>query len=145
MTPLEWTLQGALLLLLLAALPFAIRLERGLAALRKDRAALSEGASGFDSATREAGAALAGLRIALEQQARQTQAAEALRDDLRFLSERAESLADRLETLVRQNRATAPATPSAAPLPVAIAPTAEDTAPRSQAERDLLRALRMAR
>ncbi|SHI82213.1 hypothetical protein SAMN02745194_01166 [Roseomonas rosea] len=145
MTLLEWTLQGALLLLLLAALPFAIRLERGLAALRKDRAALSEGAAGFETATRDAQSALAGLRMALEQQARQTGAAEALRDDLRFLVERAEGLADRLEALVRQGRAAAPASGLPAPGLQSMGLPAEAAAPRSQAERDLLRALRMAR
>ncbi|MFC7734494.1 DUF6468 domain-containing protein [Roseomonas sp. GCM10028921] len=140
MSALEWTLQGVLLLLLLAALPFALRLERGLAALRQDRAALVDGASGFETATREAQAALAGLRSALETQARQTANAESLREDLRFMLDRGEALADRLELLVRQGR---PALGGAAPV---AAPVAEEAAvPRSQAERDLLRALRMAR
>ncbi|MBB5693320.1 DUF6468 domain-containing protein [Muricoccus pecuniae] len=140
MSALEWTLQGVLLLLLLAALPFALRLERGLAALRQDRAALADGASGFETATREAQAALAGLRSALETQARQTATAESLREDLRFMLDRGEALADRLELLVRQGR---PALGGAA---AAAAPVAEEAAaPRSQAERDLLRALRMAR
>ncbi|MBP0446245.1 hypothetical protein J8J14_15840 [Roseomonas sp. SSH11] len=135
MSSLEWAFQGLLLLLLLAALPYAMRLERGLAALRKDRAALAEGAAGFEAATREAHLALSGLRAALETQARQSASAEALRDDLRFLLERAEPLADRLEILVRQGRnASAPPTPEAS-----------EPSPRSQAERDLLRALRMAR
>jgi hypothetical protein len=130
----EWILQGVLLALLIAALPFALRLERGLAALRRDRAALADGVQGFEVATREAQSALSGLRGTLEVQARQAAKAEALRDDLRFLVERAEGLADRLEVLVRQGRA--------APQPVA---GAEGVAPRSQAERDLLQALRMAR
>jgi hypothetical protein len=130
----EWILQGVLLALLIAALPFALRLERGLAALRRDRAALADGVQGFEVATREAQSALSGLRGALEVQARQAANAEALRDDLRFLVERAEGLADRLEVLVRQGRA--------APQSVA---GAEGVAPRSQAERDLLQALRMAR
>ena len=54
-------------------------------------------------------------------------AAEPMRDDLRYLVERAEGLADRLEGLVRSAR------PMAAPEPAIAAP--------SQAERDLLRAL----
>ena len=138
MSALEWILQGALLVLLLAALPFALRLERGLAALRRDRAALTDGAQGFETATNQAQAALAGLRAALEAQSRQTAAAETLREDLRFLTDRAESLADRLGLAVRQGRAAMPAGTSGA-LPEA------DHAPRSQAERDLLHALRMAR
>jgi hypothetical protein len=142
MSALEWAVQGVLLVLLLAALPFALRLERGLSALRQDRAALSEGASGFDAATRDANLALSGLRAALETQARQNAAGEVLRDDLRFMMERAESLADRLELLVRQGRPLAPVASASSIFPAA---PAEDTAPRSQAERDLLHALRMAR
>lgn len=135
MSVLEWVLQGALLLLLLAALPFALRLERGLAALRRDKATLHENAEGFEAAARSAQTVLSGLRAALETQARQANTAEALRDDLRFLVERAESLADRLEAAVRQGR----------PLAAPTGHHAAEDSPRSQAERDLLQALRMAR
>jgi len=135
MSHVEWILQGVLLALLVAALPFALRLERGLAALRRDRAALADGMQGFEAATQEAQLALSGLRGALETQARQVAVAEALREDLRFLVERAEGLADRLEVLVREGR-------SAASPPIGAA---EEAVTRSQAERDLLMALRMAR
>jgi len=69
--------------------------------------------------------------------------AEPLRDDLRFLIERAETLADRLESLVRAGRPMAsyeaPARAPARPPPVRAT---DDSQPvRSQAERDLLRAL----
>ncbi|WP_043831386.1 DUF6468 domain-containing protein [Muricoccus aerilatus] len=135
MGTIEWILQGALLVLLLAAIPFALRLERGLAAIRRDRAALNDGAEGVETAARGAQSVLAALRSSLEVQARQAAAAEALRDDLRFLIERAEGLADRLEGAVRRARPLA-GPPGAAP--------AEEPA-RSQAERDLLQALRQAR
>ena len=62
--------------------------------------------------------------------------AEALREDLRFLVERAEGLADRLEGAVRQYRPLATTAGGYA---------ASEEPPRSQAERDLLQALRMAR
>jgi hypothetical protein len=62
---------------------------------------------------------------------------------LRFLIERAETLADRLEGLVRAGRPMAGHEPP--PAPAATRPTREppsDAGPlRSQAERDLLRAL----
>jgi hypothetical protein len=62
---------------------------------------------------------------------------------LRFLIERAETLADRLESLVRAGRPMAGHEPP--PAPAAPRPTREppsDAGPlRSQAERDLLRAL----
>jgi hypothetical protein len=139
----EWTLQLLLAGLLLGAMPFLLRLERGLRALRQDRGALEGSASGLNEATRMAEAASLRLRAAAESAGRQVAeklaVAEPLRDDLRYLVERAENLADRLEGLVRANR---PAPPTAA------LPEAHQAEPagagRSQAERDLLRALRMA-
>ncbi|MBW8271243.1 DUF6468 domain-containing protein [Caldovatus aquaticus] len=155
MSALEWTLQLALLGLLGAAVPFALRLERQLRALRRDRAALEGSAAGFQEATRVAEAALVRLRAAAElagkQIAERVAVAEPLRDDLRYLVERAEGLADRLEALVRAARPLAAAAPSAAPGPLppggAVArPEAPGAAspPPSQAERDLLRALAQA-
>jgi hypothetical protein len=132
MAALEWVMQGALLLLLAVALPVGWRLERRIAALRRDGAAVQSGAAGMAEATMAAEAALARLRATAEQAGRgvaeRVAQAEPLREDLRFLIERAEQVADRLEGLVRAGR------------PAAAEPAA--TAPRSEAERDLLRALR---
>lgn len=135
MTMLEWGLQLVLLLMLGAAIPFALRLERALREIRADRSAMEGSAKGLDEAARMAEAAMVRLRASAElagrQVAERTAAAEPLRDDLRYLIERAESLADRLEGLVRAGRPIAqdaPRAPEPAPLP-------------SQAERDLLRAI----
>lgn len=137
MSALEWLLQGVLLALLLALLPLGWRLERRLAAVRREGAGLSQGAEGLVVATEAAEAALARLRATAEGSARvvaeRTASAERLRDDLSFLIERAEMLADRLDGLVREARPRpADAPPAAAPAP----------GPRSEAERELLRALR---
>lgn len=135
MSLIEWAAQGALLLLLAIAAPFAWRLERQIAALRREGAALESGAAGIAAASAAAEATLARLRATAEQSGRSVaeRVAEAtpLREDLRFLTERAEMLADRLDGLVRQAR------PAAAEPPPAAGPT-----PRSEAERELLRALR---
>jgi hypothetical protein len=132
---LEWVLQVVLLLMLGAAIPFALRLERALREIRRDRGALEGSAQGLGEAARMAEAAMVRLRASAElagrQVAERTAAAEPLRDDLRYLVERAETLADRLEGLVRAGRplaAEAPRVAEAAPL-------------QSQAERDLVRAL----
>jgi len=144
---LEWGLQLAVLLLLGAAIPFAIRLERALREIRKDRAAMETSAQGLSEAAGAAESAILRLRATAELAGRQVQeritTAEPLRDDLRFLIERAETLADRLESLVRAGRPMAGHEPP--PAPAAARPTREppsDAGPlRSQAERDLLRAL----
>ncbi|MFC0407517.1 DUF6468 domain-containing protein [Roseomonas elaeocarpi] len=159
MTGIEWLLQAVLLLLLAVAIPFGWRLERQLGALRRDRPALENGAADFAEATRQAEAALIRLRATAESAGRNVgeklAQAEPIRDDLRFLVERAEALADRLEVLVRSARpaGTVPGAAHGGVMPGGVdllpsraaepPPAAE--APRSQAERDLLRALRLAR
>ncbi len=134
MSILEWSLQLVLLGLLGAAIPFALRLERALREIRRDRGALEGSAQGLGEAARMAEAAMVRLRASAElagrQVAERTAVAEPLRDDLRYLIERAETLADRLEGLVRAGR------PMAAEVPRAPEPALQ-----SQAERDLVRAL----
>lgn len=144
---LEWALQVTVLVLLGAAIPFAIRLERALREIRKDRSAMETSAQGLSDAAAAAESAILRLRATAELAGRQVQervtTAEPLRDDLRFLIERAETLADRLESLVRAGRPMAGHEPP--PAPAAQRPAREppsDAGPlRSQAERDLLRAL----
>jgi hypothetical protein len=173
----QLALEVALLLLLGATLFHAVRLERALGVLKRDRAVLEELVAGFNDSTRQAEAGVERLRGAADgagrQIARQIEQAQRLRDDLAFLSERGEKLAERLEAGVRSARmmgdhvAFAPVSP---PAPVYNAPTFSapafsapamavtpasvarfDTEPaggprlRSEAERDLLRALRAAR
>lgn len=140
----EWLLQLATVGVLAAALPYVLRLQRQLSAIRRDHGALEGGAAGLQEATRQAEAASLRLRASAETAGRQVTdriaAAEGLRDDLRYLVERAESVADRLERQLRQSR---PAALPDAPASAAAAPAA-DTA-QSQAERDLMRALRASR
>ena len=142
----EILLEIALIFLLAATMFHAVRLERALGVLKRDRAALEELVAGFNASTRQAEAGINRLRSAADgagrQIARQLDDARTLKDDLIFLTERGARLADRIDGLVRAGRplaaeAARPVTPEAEP---------DDTAGlRSQAERDLLRALRMAR
>jgi hypothetical protein len=163
----QLALEVALLLLLGATLFHAVRLERALGVLKRDRAVLEELVAGFNDSTRQAEAGVERLRGAADgagrQIARQIDQAQRLRDDLGFLSERGEKLAERLESGVRSARmmgdhvALAPAPPPApafsapamAMAPAAVARFDADPAGgprlRSEAERDLLRALRAAR
>jgi hypothetical protein len=125
MTALEWALQSLLLVLLLLALPFALRLERRLAELKREGGAVTTGAEGIAEAARAAEMVLARLRATVEGAGEHVAAASRMRDDLSYLTERAEALADRLEGAVRAAR------PLAQP----------EATPRSRAERELLRAL----
>lgn len=147
----QWALDILLIVLLIATLFHAVRLERALGVLKRDRAALEELVATFNASTRQAETGIERLRAAADgagrQVARQIDSAKALKDDIGFLSERGERVADRLDALVRAAR------PLTAEAPRQV--VAPDTQPeadlpgmprvRSQAERDLLKALRMAR
>lgn len=168
-----WSLDITLIVLLAATLFQALRLERALGVLKRDRAELETLMAGFNSSTLQAEQGIDRLRQTADgagrQIARQIEAATGLKDDLVFLHERGERLADRLDGLVRSADAAvqdrAPVRPAvmiaAAPgdsrqdvrsLRSHAAPDDNDglddeAAPRlrSKAERDLLKALRMVR
>jgi len=153
MAGMEWLLEIALVGLLAATLFHALRLERALGVLKRDRAVLEDLVTGFNTSTRQAEAGIDRLRDAAEgagrQVARQIEAASLLKDDLVFLIERGERLADRIDALVRSGRPLAaesarPAVAEPTRLPSIGTETAESRV-RSQAERDLIKALRLAR
>jgi hypothetical protein len=137
-------LDGVVIVLLLVALPLVFKLERRLAAVRQDRTAIDSSAMGLSEATRLAEAAALRLRASAESAGRQVAEriakAEPMRDDLRYLVERAESMADRLDGLVRAARPIVQqaAPPEEAPVPSEAKPAAPG---RSNAERELLKAL----
>jgi hypothetical protein len=151
MAGMEWVLEIVLVVLLAATLFHALRLERALGVLKRDRAALEEMISGFNASTRQAEAGIERLRLAADGAARllarQSEAATALKEDLAFLTERGEKMADRMDALVRVGRPMIAEVPRPVPaLATADAPPDADLPRlRSQAERDLLKALRMAR
>lgn len=135
MSVIEWAVQITVIVLLGATLPMAWRLDRMLRALRADRIALEQGALGLGEATQQAEGVLQRLRQTAEQTSRQiaerVAGADSIREDLRYLVERSESLADRLEAAVQAAR------------PMTGATAAPATPVRSDAERDLMRALGM--
>jgi len=161
--------------LLGATLFHALRLERALGVLKRDRAALEGLVASFNSSTILAEQGIERLRSTADgtgrQISRQIERAGGLKDDLVFLCERGERLADKLESQVRAGRTIAQEPAFEAPSPYllsasreppreerALAPLGAEpaaTAPpdgeqpyprlRSQAERDLLKALRMPR
>lgn len=146
-TTAQWALEILLAVLLLVTLWYAIRLERRLGVLRRDKAALEQLIAGFNEATARADTAIVRLRGAAEDAgarvAQQIEAAERLRSDLQYLVERAETLADRLDVRVREARGLAQSE-HRSPLR-AVPDPGEPARVRSQAERDLLQALRFGR
>lgn len=149
----DWGLELILVGLLAVTLVHAIRLERALRLLRSDRAALGDAIAGFDDSARQAEAGIGRLHSTSTETAQllaqRLEQGGSLRDDLAFLIERGETLADRLDGLVRLGRPLArtnptpmpalPAPPSAPPATGAATPTM-----RSKAERDLHLALQNA-
>jgi hypothetical protein len=139
----QWTLDLVLIVLLAATLFHALRLERALGVLKRDRAALETLVAGFNASTQQAEHGIERLRAAADgagrQIAQQVQAAAALKDDLEFLLERGGALADRLDGAVRAARRRSGEAGAAEPRAM---PDAAGPRLRSQAERDLLRALR---
>jgi len=150
----EWALDILLVVLLAATLFHAVRLERALGALKRDRSALEALVGTFNASTHAAESGIERLRVATEGAGRliqhQIETATTLKEDLTFLVQRGEGLADRLDELVRAARPTI----AASELPASRPPyqrqaervtREEEPRVRSQAERDLLKALRMAR
>jgi hypothetical protein len=142
MRGMEWTLELILVGLLIAMLFHAIRLERALGVLRRDRAALEQLVAGFNTSTHLAESGIQRLRAAADGAGREIEnqiaRSVSLKDDLAFLSERGDRLADRLDELVRAAR---PLAREHEPRPAAAKPAPGS----SQAERDILQALRLAR
>ena len=62
----QWLLESALLILLAATLVHAIRLERALGVLKRDRAVLEELVEGFNESTRQAESGIERLRSAAD-------------------------------------------------------------------------------
>ncbi len=144
----DWLLECVLIVVLGLTLVHAVRLERALGGLRRDRTALGDAVAGFDSSARQAEAGLDKLHSITQETAlhlaRKLEGASVLKDDLAFLAERGEHLADRLEQLVRAGRAIEPAHARDVVGPAARVDP-ELPGPRSKSERDLLQALRVAR
>lgn len=154
-----WILEIALMILLIATMFHAFRLERALGILRGDRAALEALVAGFNDSTKQAESGIERLRIAADGAGRQivcqVDQARALKDDLELLIARGEKLAIQLEGLPRAAGSSSGfkigPTASLAAYKASSSDTGEplrdeqDPRIRSRAEKDLLRALRSVR
>lgn len=129
--------------LLAAAIYYGFRLERQLAALRASRADMQRYTQDF---SRDVGRAETGIknlklvaREAGDDMEKLLEQGRAMRDELRFVIDRADHMAAKASsTPVRAAAETAPQLRAVAAAP---APTTEAAAPKSRAERELLQAL----
>ncbi len=170
--------------LLIATIGYAWMLNQRLSSLRKNRDDLAKTISAFNEATVRAESSIPKLRKAAEESGQTLQErvekAQSLRDDLAFMIERADTMANRLENAVRSARAdgvkaapeprgnaqvgigqagmgqvgtaSAPTMPPprmagnrAAAIAAAAAASEGESDDRSEAERELLRALQSMR
>jgi cell division septum initiation protein DivIVA len=154
-------------ILLAATIAYAAVLNNKLNQLRKNRDDLAKLVAAFNDATARAEAGIPKLKRASEEASStlidRVEKAQSLRDDLAFMIERADAMANRLEGSVRSARGEgkpAPAPASSAPLraPTSRPMSAPAMGPtltaerddgldddRSEAERELLRALQAVR
>lgn len=126
-------------ILLVATIAYALMLNRRLGELRRNRDDLARLVNAFNDATARAEAGIPKLRRAADEAGstlqERVEKAQTLRDDLAFMIERAEAMANRLEGTVRQARdvkipPSAPAAPAPQP---AASPARSGMAPRQQA------------
>ena len=153
-----------LIVLLLPTVVYVVLLQRRLASLRADREAVDLVVERMNEATRRAEASLKGIRQAAEQAKitldEPVARAQALRDELTYLVQRTDAAGDRLAGGVSSagaGEAAAAPSPAGRPRPAsrqskppadrpsAAAPENETDEVRSQAERDLMNALRNVR
>lgn len=154
-------LDGVVALLLAATIVYAILLNRKLGHLRGNRSDIEQTAAAFHEAITKAEASVAKLKVSSDDLRLQVDKAQSLKDDLTLLIARGDAVADTLEEAVRAGRKQR----DGAPRPRAVAgvggtatraagavgaeppPTRSDAlasasaTPRSEAERELLRAL----
>lgn len=132
--------------LLGAMIFYAVKLNRRLTTIRSEQASLLELMARFNDATARAEAAAVRLKsIGVETEAAlkgQIEQGRALRDDLTFLIERGGGQADHLSLVPRERKKTAKREVRSDRATVSELAAAQ---PRSEAERNLLKALREAR
>ena len=143
--------------LLVITICYAVRLNKRLSKLRRNKAALEKLSVTFGDSTARAEEGIATLKNTTDLLQERIDKAQSLRDDLAFLIDRGDQVADNLEDLVRAARDTAGVTARPAANksigsiqtnPVTAFPEPEEIADetvgesKSEAERELLKAIR---
>lgn len=148
-------------ILLAATIAYAVVLNKRIGQLRSNRDDLAKLIAAFNEATQRAEAGIQRLKRTAEEAGgslqERVEKAQSLRDDLAFMTERADAMANRLENAVRSSKSDGkPAASMASPAPRPQSPRRSKASPtigadaidaddRSEAERELLRALQSVR
>ncbi len=143
--------------LLVVTIGYAIVLNKRLGKLRRDEASMEKLAATLGDSTVRAEESIETLKYAADMIQDSMDKAQALRDDLAFLIDRGSQAADKLEDLVRASREIPKAEPRPGPVEVpgnfqkvplvatpVEEPPSEEEDVKSEAERDLLKAIRSA-
>ncbi len=135
--------------LLIPTIIYAYKLNKNLSLLRKNQSSLSQLIASLNEATFKAENSIPKLKSVTEHSSEGLKevidSAKTLKDDLSFINERADNLADRLENVIHDSRSMKPSgqtqASNTAPLKGTMTePDIEDS--RSLAEMELFKALR---
>jgi len=142
-----WALELILIALLAATLFYAMRLERSISVLRKDRAGLSDVLTSIRTALDDADRGIQSLQHMADVTGRsltgQIGIAIQAQHDMQYLLDRLESVAEKVEAVIKSGRIVAAAEDAAAAPQPQGAPMAKPA--YSKAERDLLKVLRISK
>lgn len=151
MHSLEFIINIVIIALLIPTIIYAYRLNKNLTILRQNQSSLSKLIQSLNEATFKAENSIPKLKSATQSTSGELKevvdSAKTLKDDLTFINERADNLADRLENVIHNGRKIKEtAAPAAAETPRTQTADRETeeliSSARSEAEMELLKALR---
>ena len=139
----QWVLELILVALLGATLFYALRLERTIGVLRRDRIGLGDVLTSIRNALDDAERGIQSLQSMADGTgralSREIEAAAEAERDMKFLLDRVESVAVKVETVIRSGRAVAAGDDPGSGAAKSAVPI------HSKAERDLLKVLRLSK
>lgn len=143
MDSLELIINLSIIILLIPTIIYAYKLNKNLSLLRQNQKSLSQLISSLNEATYKAENSIPKLKTVTQNSSEDLKevidSAKTLKDDLTFINERADNLADRLENVIHAGREISPAGNKSQRID--DNKLAEDDS-RSLAEMELLKALR---
>lgn len=152
MHSLEFIINIVIIALLIPTIIYAYRLNKNLTILRQNQSSLSKLIQSLNEATFKAENSIPKLKSATQSTSGELKevvdSAKTLKDDLTFINERADNLADRLENVIHNGRKIKETATPAAAAETPRAQTADReteeliSSARSEAEMELLKALR---